>query len=55
MSENRNSGRRSGGKGGYIALAMCMVLAGVVTLATMGIGRSKPAPENTTAPVEQET
>ena len=49
MNENRNAGRRSGSKGGYIALAMCMVLAGVVTLATMGIsgGSKKPAPENT--------
>lgn len=55
MSENRSNGRRSGGKGGYIALAMCMVLAGVVTLATMGIGRSS-VPENTTAQEEvQET
>ncbi|MBQ6116970.1 MAG: peptidoglycan DD-metalloendopeptidase family protein [Oscillospiraceae bacterium] len=51
MNENRDTGRRSGGKGGYIALAMCMVLAGVVTLATMGIGSRKPAaPENAEKP-----
>ncbi len=35
MSGKRSSKPGFGGKGGYIALAMCMVIAGVVTLATM--------------------
>ena len=41
MSGKRSSKPGFGGKGGYIALAMCMVLAGVVTLATMGSTRAK--------------
>ena len=40
MSGKRSSKPGFGGKGGYIALAMCMVIAGVVTLATMGTSRS---------------
>ena len=40
MNDNKRSRPGFGGKGGYIALAMCMVIAGAVTLATMGTSRS---------------
>jgi len=57
MSEKRSSRPGFGGKGGYIALAMCMVIAGVVTLATMGTPKAKPVktPAEQQTPVEQQT
>ena len=56
MSGKRSSKPGFGGKGGYIALAMCMVIAGVVTLATMGTTRAKPTqkPAQTQTPTVQE-
>ena len=56
MSGNRSSKPGFGGKGGYIALAMCMVIAGVVTLATMGTTRAKPIqkPAQTQTPAVQQ-
>ncbi len=56
MSGKRSSKPGFGGKGGYIALAMCMVIAGVVTLATMGTTRAPKVkePEQVQTPAVQQ-
>ncbi|MBQ2062753.1 MAG: peptidoglycan DD-metalloendopeptidase family protein [Oscillospiraceae bacterium] len=56
MSGKRSSKPGFGGKGGYIALAMCMVLAGVVTLATMKSTKAPQIkePEQTQTPAVQQ-
>ena len=56
MNDNKRSRPGFGGKGGYIALAMCMLLAGVITLAITGAPRAKPAQKTqaAAAPTVQE-
>ena len=58
MSENKPSRPGFGGKGGYIALAMCMVAAGIVTLLAVGSPRAatpvQPAPQEGSVSVQQE-
>jgi len=51
MSGNNSSRPGFGGKGGYIALAMCMIIAGIITLSVTGTTRTKTSQK----PVETQT